>query len=70
MVLGGEPVGERHIWWNFVHSSRARIEQAKADWQAGRMTLPTEDDHEFIPLPEDLAVTTRSDPPPSATHPG
>jgi redox-sensitive bicupin YhaK (pirin superfamily) len=64
MVLGGEPVGERHIWWNFVHSSRARIEQAKQDWKAGRMTLPTEDDHEFIPLPEDAAVTTRSDPPP------
>lgn len=52
MVLGGEPVGQRLIWWNFVSSSQARIDQAKADWKAGRMKLPTEDDLEFIPLPE------------------
>ena len=52
MVLGGEPVGPRLIWWNFVSSSQARIDAAKADWQAGRMTLPAEDDQEFIPLPE------------------
>ena len=52
MVLGGEPVGPRLIWWNFVSSSQTRIDAAKADWQAGRMTLPAEDDHEFIPLPE------------------
>jgi redox-sensitive bicupin YhaK (pirin superfamily) len=53
MLLGGEPVGPRHIWWNFVHSSQERIDQAKADWRAGRMALPNGDDHEFIPLPED-----------------
>ena len=52
MLLGGEPVGERFIEWNFVSSSRERIEQAKADWRAGRMTLPQRDHDEFIPLPE------------------
>ncbi|HEX5093752.1 MAG TPA: pirin family protein [Burkholderiales bacterium] len=51
MLLGGDPVGERFIEWNFVSSSRARIEQAKADWRAGRMKLPDLDDREFIPLP-------------------
>ncbi|HEY0879217.1 MAG TPA: pirin family protein, partial [Zeimonas sp.] len=40
MLLGGEPLGERFLWWNFVSSSRERIEQAKADWAAGRMRLP------------------------------
>jgi redox-sensitive bicupin YhaK (pirin superfamily) len=52
MLLGGEPIGERHIDWNFVSSSKERIEQAKADWRAGRMKLPVHDDREFIPLPE------------------
>jgi len=52
MALGGEPVGERLIWWNFVASSQARIDAAKADWQAGRMALPSDDDQEFIPLPD------------------
>jgi redox-sensitive bicupin YhaK (pirin superfamily) len=51
MLLGGEPVGPRYIEWNFVSSSRERIEQAKADWRAGRMKLPDLDDAEFIPLP-------------------
>jgi redox-sensitive bicupin YhaK (pirin superfamily) len=50
MALGGEPVGERFIEWNFVSSSRERIEQAKADWRAGRMKLPDFDHEEFIPL--------------------
>jgi redox-sensitive bicupin YhaK (pirin superfamily) len=52
MLLGGEPVGQRFIEWNFVSSSKERIEQAKADWRAGRMKLPDADDAEFIPLPE------------------
>jgi redox-sensitive bicupin YhaK (pirin superfamily) len=52
MLLGGEPVGERFIEWNFVASSKERLEQAKADWRAGRMKLPDADDQEFIPLPE------------------
>jgi hypothetical protein len=51
MLLGGEPVGPRIIDWNFVSSSKDRIEQAKADWRAGRMKLPVGDDQEFIPLP-------------------
>ena len=52
MLLGGEPVGERFLEWNFVSSSKARLEQAKADWRAGRMKLPDADDQEFTPLPE------------------
>jgi redox-sensitive bicupin YhaK (pirin superfamily) len=51
MLLGGEPLGPRFIEWNFVSSSRERIEQAKADWRAGRMKLPDLDHDEFIPLP-------------------
>mgnify|MGYP001212196121 CR=1 FL=1 len=51
MLLGGEPVGERFIFWNFVSSRRERIEQAKADWAAGRFALPPHDNAEFIPLP-------------------
>ena len=52
MLLGGEPLeGRRHIWWNFVSSSRERIEQAKEDWKEGRFaTVPGET--ELIPLPE------------------
>jgi len=53
MLLGGELVGERYIWWNFVHSRTERIEQAKEDWKHGRIVLPPNDDKEFIPLPED-----------------
>jgi redox-sensitive bicupin YhaK (pirin superfamily) len=53
MLLGGEPVGPRFIEWNFVASSKERIEQAKADWRAGRMKLPDFDNQEFIPLPPD-----------------
>jgi redox-sensitive bicupin YhaK (pirin superfamily) len=56
MMLGGDPLGPRFIEWNFVHSSKARIEQAKADWRAGRMKLPDLDDKEFVPLPPDPAA--------------
>lgn len=52
LMLGGEPLGERYIWWNFVSSRRERIEQAKADWKEGRIVLPPNDNKEFIPLPE------------------
>lgn len=52
MLLGGEPLGERHIWWNFVSSRKERIEQAKADWRAGRFAMPPGEE-EFIPLPEE-----------------
>jgi len=51
MLLGGEPVGERFIDWNFVSSSKECIEQAKVDWRAGRMKLPDNDHDEFVPLP-------------------
>ena len=53
MLLGGEPLGERFIWWNFVSSRKERIEQAKEDWKQGRIILPPADNKEFIPLPED-----------------
>jgi redox-sensitive bicupin YhaK (pirin superfamily) len=52
MLLGGEPVGERFLYWNFVSSSQERLAQAAADWKAGRMKLPDVDDAEFIPLPD------------------
>ena len=51
MLLGGEPVGHRYAWWNFVSSRRERIEQAKQDWSAGRIPLPPADASEWIPLP-------------------
>lgn len=57
MLLGGEPVGERFIEWNFVSSSQERIDQAKADWRAGRMKLPCLDNAEFVPLPPDPVHT-------------
>ncbi|WP_302174849.1 pirin family protein [uncultured Hydrogenophaga sp.] len=50
-LFGGEPLGPRHIFWNFVSSRPERIEQAKADWKAGRFALPPGDDREWIPLP-------------------
>ena len=53
MVLGGEPVGERHLYWNFVSSSKDRLAQAASDWKAGKMKLPDADDKEFIPLPDE-----------------
>ncbi len=51
MVIGGAPVGPRHIWWNFVSSSRERIERAKLDWQHKRFAMVA-GDSEFIPLPD------------------
>jgi redox-sensitive bicupin YhaK (pirin superfamily) len=52
IVIGGEPVGERHKWWNFVSSRLSRIEQAKLDWREGRFAqVPQET--EFIPLPKE-----------------
>ena len=52
MLLGGEAfTSPRHVWWNFVSSRPERIEQAKADWEAGRFPAVPGDTHEFIPLP-------------------
>jgi redox-sensitive bicupin YhaK (pirin superfamily) len=54
LLLGGAVMdGPRFIFWNFVASSRERIEQAKADWKAGRFEKVPGDEHEFIPLPEE-----------------
>ena len=53
MLLGGEAFAtKRHVWWNFVSSSRDRIQQAKEDWKAMRFPLVPGDDQEFIPIPE------------------
>ncbi len=60
MLLGGEPLGERFIWWNFVSSRKERIQQAKSDWQQGRIILPPNDNKEFIPLPEDRSRPSAS----------
>ncbi len=52
-LIGGAPIdGERHIFWNFVSSSQARIEQAKRDWREGRFAKVPGDEQEFIPLPD------------------
>jgi redox-sensitive bicupin YhaK (pirin superfamily) len=56
MVLGGDSVGERFVYWNFVSSSKDRLVQAALDWKAGKMKLPDADDAEFTPLPEDLPL--------------
>ena len=51
MIIGGAKFGERHLWWNYVSSSRQRIEQAKQDWRNNRFDgVPGET--EFIPLPD------------------
>jgi redox-sensitive bicupin YhaK (pirin superfamily) len=52
MLCGGEAFSTaRHVWWNFVSSSRDRINQAKDDWNAGRFPKVPGDDKEFIPIP-------------------
>ena len=53
MVIGGTNLGRRHIWWNFVSTSRERIAEAKDDWRAMRFGTIPGDDEEFIPLPGD-----------------
>ncbi len=53
MLFGGAALGSaRHIWWNFVSSSKERIEQAKEEWRTGRFDIVPGDSQEFIPLPE------------------
>ena len=64
MLVGGEPLGERYIWWNFVSSRKERIEQAKEDWKQGRIVLPPNDNLEFIPLPDDKSKPAGSAPRP------
>ncbi|WOJ97626.1 pirin family protein [Congregibacter brevis] len=52
LLIGGDPLGERHMYWNFVSNSLERIDKAKADWREGSFPGVPGDD-EFIPLPED-----------------
>ena len=65
MMLGGEHLGDRYIWWNFVSSRKDRIEQAKEDWKQGRIDLPPMDNEEYVPLPESKSKSA-GDPPPNA----
>ncbi len=51
-LIGGEPMEDRYIWWNFVSDSKERIEQAKQDWLTGKFPTIPNDDLEFIPLPK------------------
>ena len=64
LLMGGEPLGERFIWWNFVSSRKERIEQAKDDWKHGKIILPPNDNKEFIPLPKDKSKPSDSPPAP------
>ncbi len=53
MIIGGAPLdGQRHIWWNFVSSSRERIERAKSEWRERRFAVVPGDEVEFVALPE------------------
>ena len=63
MMLGGEHLGDRYIWWNFVSSRKERIEQAKEDWKQGRILLPPTDNAEFVPLPSDKSRPAGGPPP-------
>jgi redox-sensitive bicupin YhaK (pirin superfamily) len=63
MMLGGEHLGDRYIWWNFVSSRKERIEQAKEDWKLGRIVLPPTDNMEFVPLPKDNSRPAGGPPP-------
>ena len=56
VVIGGEPVGPRQKWWNFVSSRPERIEKAKEDWKTGKFPI-VPDETEFIPLPADSVET-------------
>jgi redox-sensitive bicupin YhaK (pirin superfamily) len=52
-IIGGHPIGQRHVWWNFVSSRRERIEEAKQDWRERRFAEVPGDSDEFIPLPDE-----------------
>jgi len=53
MLIGGAPLdGDRHVWWNFVSSSRERIERAKTEWRERRFAVVPGDEVEFVALPE------------------
>jgi redox-sensitive bicupin YhaK (pirin superfamily) len=53
MIFGGAALNQRrYIWWNFVSSSKERIEQAKQEWRTGHFDIVPGDEEEFVPLPE------------------
>ena len=52
MLCGGEAMTKRHVWWNFVSSSRERINEAKRAWKAGEFPVVPGDSEEYIPIPE------------------
>lgn len=53
MLFGGAALASpRHVWWNFVSSSKERIEKAKEEWRTGRFDIVPGDEDEFVPLPE------------------
>ncbi len=54
-ILGGEPIGKRYLWWNFVASNRERLREAAKSWAAGGFDR-VEGDEEFIPLPENRPI--------------
>lgn len=52
MLFGGAALNsKRYIWWNFVSSSKERIEQAKEEWRTARFDIVPGDEEEFVPLP-------------------
>lgn len=53
LAYGGTPVGPRYVWWNYMHSSLARMEAARAEWRAGKVALPPGDTESFTPAPPD-----------------
>ncbi len=53
LAYGGEPVGPRYMWWNYIHSSIERLEAARAEWRAGENPLPPGDTESFTPAPPD-----------------
>ena len=53
LAFGGTGVGERYLWWNYLHSSLERIEQVKAEWRQGKVKLPDGDTESFTPCPPD-----------------
>ena len=60
MLFGGASLGsKRYIWWNFVSSSKERIEQAKNEWKTGRFDIVPGDEEEFIPLARGIASALR-----------
>ena len=70
LLLGGAVMdGPRYLFWNFVSSSRERIQQAKDDWKAGRFAVVPGDDKEFIPLPEQKIAATPGVQAPAAGSP-